>query len=188
MTHHRILLSHISFKFYSSVYVLWFYVWSHCKIQTEVFLCSMSTCSRPPRFSPRTLTVFWVPRAAVERVVYHIESDVENKTSRSRRLVRWHGRIVCPSWEFPPRSLPSAPQAGCCPLQVLHPAGGWRWKQCQRWKWMKFPDAPPVFGLLTVQLRSLCGHLSPRFMVYCVVLTSCSHLFSSGLLVGFICM
>lgn len=40
---------------------------------------------------------------------------------------------------------------------------------------MEFPDAPPVFGLLTLQLYSVCVHLSPRFTVYCVGLTSGRH-------------
>lgn len=98
------------------------------------------------------------------------------------RSLTWQDRLS-PPWEIPPLTLPSGPQAGCCPLQVLHPAvsqpaacRGWRWK------WMKFPDAPPVFGLLTLQLHSECGRLSPRFTVDCVGLTSgrpavtCSHL------------
>lgn len=47
--------------------------------------CAVSSFApcRIPTFS-RALLMFWVPRLVVERVVYHIESDVENKTSRSR--------------------------------------------------------------------------------------------------------
>lgn len=30
---------------------------------------------------------------------------------------------------------------------------------------MKFPDAPPVFRLLTLQLCCVCGHWSQRFVV-----------------------
>lgn len=70
---------------------------------------SSSSHSGSNSSSPRTSRQFWVPRASVERWVYHIESDVENKTSRSWRPPSLqHGRIVCPPvpWEFPVRTLP----------------------------------------------------------------------------------
>lgn len=37
------------------------------------------------------------------------------------RSLTWQDRLS-PPWEIPPLTLPSGPQAGCCPLQVLHPA------------------------------------------------------------------
>lgn len=72
---------------------------------------------------------------------------------------------------FPPRHFPQVLRLAAVPSRssTLQSAGGGEWKWCQRWKWMKFPDAPPVFGLLTLQLRV---RWSPRFTVYCVGLTS----------------
>ena len=97
-----------------------------------------------------------------------------------------NGRIIYAPWEFPLWTLPSGPQAGCCPHQVLPTPqcpslqcgvgrGSSERKQCWRWRWMEFPDAPPVFGLLTLQHRCVCVHLTPRFTVYFVGLTSGNH-------------
>lgn len=120
--------------------------------------------------SPRTSRQFWVPRASVERWVYHIESDVENKTSRSRRppSSNMAGSFVLLSrGSFQRGHFPQVLRAAAAWSSCLRPeAWGLRGVQGQ-WEWMKFPDAPPVFALLTLQLRPLRVHLRPRFTLYC---------------------
>lgn len=116
-----------------------------------------------PKLSLVLCTPFWVPRAAVERLVYHIESDVENKTSRSRRpsSLTWQDRLCPPPWERPPQTLPSGPQAGCCP----------RWG-LQAGTLQGLEVAVDEVSRCSSRVWTVCVRLCVRFTVDCVGLTS----------------
>lgn len=119
-------------------------------------------CETGPQTSLRTLPVFWVPRVAVERLVYHIEPDVENKTSRSQ---------CQPSPSGPWAAVPSRSSTPQCPS--LQGGGVEATFQMLHGVWTADTAAP-----------SVCGHSSPRFTV-CVALTSGRpHLFTPVLSEG----
>ena len=106
MIHHCILLDHISFKSYSSVYVLWFYIWSQYKIQTEVFLCGISSCSRPPSYFDSVLgSQGGCGESGLPHWVWCRKQDFQVAASHS---VTWQDRLSLVGVSPPDTSLSSS--------------------------------------------------------------------------------
>lgn len=90
-----------------------------------------------------------------------------------------------PRGSFLPKHFPQVLRLAVVPAKALYPSvssclliGATWWKQCQRWMWMMFPDAPRCLDswhCSSIQSLWFGRHWSPF-----VFITS-SHLFSSGL-------